>query len=36
MAGKIVLKVTRKGEITIPKVYRDRFGIKEGFSLRTT
>ncbi|MBC7091637.1 MAG: AbrB/MazE/SpoVT family DNA-binding domain-containing protein [Nitrososphaeria archaeon] len=30
MAEEVVLKVTRKGQVTIPKTYRDILGIKEG------
>ncbi|MCX8188770.1 MAG: AbrB/MazE/SpoVT family DNA-binding domain-containing protein [Nitrososphaeria archaeon] len=30
MVEEIILKVTRKGQITIPRQYRDILGIKEG------
>ncbi|MGB9727456.1 MAG: AbrB/MazE/SpoVT family DNA-binding domain-containing protein [Nitrososphaeria archaeon] len=30
MAEEVVLKVTRKGQVTLPKTYRDTLGIREG------
>ena len=30
MVRELVLKVTRKGQVTIPKEYRDILGIREG------
>ncbi|MBO3839912.1 MAG: AbrB/MazE/SpoVT family DNA-binding domain-containing protein [Thermoproteota archaeon] len=30
MSGKELLKVTRKGQVTIPKKYRDILNVKEG------
>lgn len=30
MARELILKVTRKGQITIPKEYRELLGIREG------
>lgn len=31
--SELTVRVTRKGQVTIPKKYRDKYGIREGMRL---